>query len=447
MRISRAFWSAAMVLILATFIAACGSEDDESVVQGVGGNDESNAGVVVSDVETVTLADTQVDLGGHQLLITRGWTIELLDLESPPVVIDDQAYPPSVAMLPNQLVYSAGSGRFQYYAANLDSLEVQSLMRVSGQYAFVIGLSPNGEWVTVSNPPGDIFLVRVDGTSERVRLGAFNSLAALWLEDNTILQVIFDVLPGTFGGPNTNTPIAAASIYDPETQVVIELDDAVVDLLSNIGVANLTNPFATATVMNDVNTILGDVLPAALSGAVAYPEEGILSITAPIPDTPGTPVFCGTWRLERIFEDGTSEALLILEDTLFINNPMELEDGTIFFEQWYLEDCDISRRVAALVKLSPDGTLQTITNTVDPGDSQNYGFFFGDTGPRTNLSPDERYIAWIGGGLDAGYSTLNLYDVEQNVTIELERVVRDASNTSTFHLDFAFTSVRWLAGS
>lgn len=440
------------LLLIVVLLGACGGDDDGGTLRNERSDNNDSSSVSSGNVETVQADAVDIDLAGNRLLVTHGRKIEIRDLVNPPIVFGADVAPPTVTVFPDQITYAAGTGRYQYFSVDLMTYQPQSLIRVSGQYAFATGFSPDGEWVLIDNPPDGYYLATTDGSGDRRKVASWPGGTALWLSDGTVLVVELDVPPGLFSVP-PDAQIESVSVYDPSIQESTELGQDVVNLVTQYGLANLTNPFGNPSNAFDLAALLNELLPAPLLGTegVIFPDEGIV---VPVQITENgflfgfaTPVFCAEWVLNRFFPDGTSAMLYTAPETLFLNAPVVLPDGSIAFERWYLENCDTASRHAELLMIRPDGDIQVITDEIDPGDSQNYSFFFGDTGPRTNMSPDGRYIAWIGGGLDAGYSTLNLYDVAQNVNIELERVLRDASNYATFHLDAAFQAVAWLPTS
>ncbi|PJF41684.1 MAG: hypothetical protein CUN55_11575, partial [Phototrophicales bacterium] len=338
--------------------------------------------------------------------------------------------------------------RYHYYTVDFETYEPQSLSRVSGEYAFFSGLSPDQQWVLVSNPIDGFIVVRMDGSGTRYKVSSFPDVA-FWLADNTLLIVTFDV-PRTYIGTPASA-IQSLHIYDPMTQETTELEIGTMALMESFKVQDFINYIAYPKLFIDFATFLNDILPVPIFGIPSIPDQGLVVATSLAPPTEDSgvaiPQPCAEWAIERLMPDGSQETVYTAVDTFSLNNPEELFDGSIAFERWYFDSCNLTKHSAELLLLRPNGELSVITNTLDPSESQNYNFFFSDLGARTAVSPDGRYIAWIGGGMEAGYSSLNLYDVSQNVNIELEYIQRDASNSTNFHITEAFQAVAWLPAS
>ena len=437
------FWRI-MPFILLLFLVACSGDDDGSANVVAGSNQassteassESSANINTTDANTIALdeAYTRID---NQLAVVRGQTLEINALDgSAPQSFSDvvvKAASLSVPTNSNAVLFNAGSTRFRLHRLNADDMVVEQVVRVSGEYAFAFSFSPNQEWVIIGNFP-NLIAGRTDGSDERFTLGPIFATTAFWLDNNQLLVIDNQAV--------ANGGASVASIVDPESRETVEIDETTTQDIINL---TINSSVPTDTVEAQEIVFAGFGVNLAYAPQAVEDIQATITLVPPPAGTFGSAVpICDTWQVQRLEPDGTTETLYVSESTLFLNNVMQTADGDIFVEHWYLENCDNNRRTVDLLHITPEGEVTRVLQGLDNGVGTNYGFWFGDNANRTALSPDGAVIAWLGGGLDAGFSTLNLYFVEDNSTVEIERVERTSNNASTFHITDAFTGIVWL---
>lgn len=432
-----------LFLFLAVALLACSSEDSSNTnLTGAQQSSNPSSTENAPNGEESLNTEVSIDLASAyarvdgQLAVVRGTTLEINPLDgSPPQVLDDTRVKSATLGVPansSTLYFNAGSTRYRLHRLNIETMQIEQVVRVSGEYAFPLSLSPDGEWVLIANFPNWV-VGRTDGSDERMNIAPIGGSTALWFGDNRLL-VIDPQLQSS--GPNL------ASIIDPSTR-----ESTTIDPLLTEEIVSLTLNSTVPTDILALQELVQNGLGVELAFAPSSEEEIANQIAIVGPPTGGfgsTTPLCEEWQIQEVAPDGNTETLFVAPQTLFLNNALQAADGNIFVEHWYLQDCDNNQRRVDLLKIAPDGESTVVLEGIDNGVGTNYGFFFGDNANRTALSPDGTVIAWLGGGIEAGFSTLNLYFIDDNSNIELERIERDSSNASDFHIEAAFTAIAWL---
>jgi hypothetical protein len=302
-------------------------------------------------------------------------------------------------------------------------------VRVSSEYAFVGAWSPDADSLFVFNFP-TLLLAGLDGSNYRIGQFGLNQGTAtpFWLADGTALVVQQDA-QGT---------VTEIKQINPATGEEMEIDPAGMSVLGDAfptgGNVTVEDQLAF---QNAIEEILG--VPIAPQAAVDPEALPAPAFQGPPPGIAGSIEICGTWQLVE-----GEDVIYEIEDSLFLSNLNALADGSFVFLRWYLDECDNNQREVDMIYISPEGESRVLIDSVDFGISNTYQTFFANTGPRMSVTSDERYVAWLGGGFDLGLSTLNITDLATGQTIELAREERTAGNSSTFHLEDAFTAVLWV---
>ncbi len=432
----------ALSLVVVLILSACGGEEEDAGLTS-SSSDNNAAEQSTEDSANVPAAlltdDPWVARDGlsDYLAYVHGTAVYLARFDGEePVQVTESIYPSTLGVAPDgeHIFYNDTASRRHVRMANVETLEVTEIARVTSEYGFLGPWSPNGEWALIFNFP-TVYAARLDGSGERLRVGAIGGLT-LWLADNTVL-IVEPTTAGLGAVPNT------IRRFDPATNEDMPLPDGAEQALFDLATNQNTLQDAL-DLQNAIIDLLG-VEPAFLVDINAdIPPQ--YSFNGPPPNAQGVPERCGTWEIQRqeFALDAVPETLYSVDDTLFLTNLSVREDGSILFLRWYLEDCDIMQRKAALMFRSVEGDVQVLSDAVDPGTSTNLSFFFGDTGNRMSLSSDERYVVWIGGNLESGQSRLNLTDLQTGETVVLLEEIRSTSNASTFHIEHAFTAVIWV---
>lgn len=435
-----------MVIIL--ILSACGGEDEPTTE---GSNTTSNdipspqssaRDQNISNPIANTSTQAQVGFGTLEdtndwLLYVEGDSLYLARFDgSEPTLISEFVHPPSVviALGGGQVSYNAGERRRSVYMMDLETLEVNGSIRVSSQFAAMGPWSPDGQWMTLFDFPA-VYVADTSAT-DKFRVGSIqnSAYAQFWLADSTLL---------TIETPN-GTGVTDVRHIDLTTREEIEIDEA---SEQNIIFAFNNQPDLAGTVAFQ-ETVSSELGVAVANPIVLDPETTNINVVAPPANNQGVPDRCGTFEIQEqpLDTDAEPTTLATIEESVFITNQARLDDGNILFVRWYFENCDSVTMRAALMRLDPDGSLDVITDELDPGTSPNLSFFFGETGNRVSITSDQNYVVWFGGGFSADEATLNITRLDTMETTVLKRNERTSANNSTFHLDSVFNYVSWLAG-
>lgn len=422
-----------MVIVL---LVGCGKEKQASLETSTGAprratTDQTTSNVQLSDVDLwASVVDDLVFIQGQTLYLQPAGQTDLHQLA--PAI-----FPPSLALAPNThtIVYNEiVSIRSRFLTiANTQTLETQQIYRSSGDFSFLGGISPNGQWAMVFNFPS-LYVVKMDGsTTHRIASIQNFGVTPFWLEDNTLLVII-----------QQNGVTQEVRRFDPVTNENLPIvEQAAASISDTLPITPGVSAFIA------FQEIVNQELGVPLQGVIDLTADDLAPIINLVNLNPAvaTPEICGTWQVTREMPslNAQPEIVLTLQDTTFLTANLTLADGSLVFVRWYFEGCDRNKMRAALIKLTPNGETIILTDAIDPGTSPNLGFFFADTGPRIGYSSDNRYAVWIGGGLDMGESSINITNLTDGTTSRLHRVLRDSSNASTFHTDIAYTGVVFVA--
>ncbi len=444
-----------LFLVLVLAMVACGGDDDEaSLSSGSSDSARSNNAQTGSETQETNVSDLTgwnlepIEGLEDDLVFVQGRTLYMTHFDGDePTMIAEEIFPPTLGISPDgtSITYNDLLSRTDRFMtlASLETLESVQLVDSQGDFGGFGAWSPNGEWAFVFSFPR-FFVAKVDGT-QTYSMESFQNqnLITFWLTDNTVLLIV----------QNNNTNVNFVRRFDPEADEDIEITEDNQQAL--IEAWNAASAFRAP--LDDglhfqqlVAELLGEPLVFAVDLEAENPPA--INVIGPPPPAPGggggAPQLCVDWEIQRqeIALGVDPETVYVARDTLFISNLSVLDDGTLIFLRWYFPECGQRNHVANVMRITPDGTAEVLADAVDPSTSQNYGFFFGDVGAHLSVSTDGQFAVWIGGGLDAGETTLNLINLETNETTIIAREVRNVANSSTFHLDTMFTSVLFVPG-
>lgn len=429
-----------LLLLAMLGLVACGGEDDDANTQAVISDSENADSTERAVAEVVPLSESLLKFEGR-IAVVRGTTLLVHDLSNTTTVeLFEDVHPQTIRWITlgqDRVFFNAGSARNRLYeiVAVGDTLQVAEVVRVPSEFSFPISLSPDGNWVIVAGFPSTQ-LGRTDGSNERYTLVDQAEFGfTLWLEDNRVL-VLTTNDGNTFVGEVVN-PTDRTQNEDIDASTVVDIIE--LTLNSNIPADVLTLNELTQTnfgvglayvpaTLEQVGTDFAVNGPAALNGA---------AFTGDVP-------LCEPWDLQRVQPDGTVETLLNMTDTLFLVNPYQLEDGTVFVEHWYLEDCEVDQRFVDLLRITPDGEVDVIIPNMNPSQGIAYASWLGRVANRTQLSPDGTAIAWLGGDIADGYTTVNIHDIATGQNVEIIRTEANPTNGASFFNADALRALQWL---
>jgi len=415
---------AGVVLLVAALVSACGSEKDTGVTLEVAHTttgDQTSTSAPRETPNPAVLADVPgalVYAQGHTLYqYPRGDALE-------PVMLSDDLDIESLAFTPEHdaMLYSKTEGTDRgIYLLELDTLDV---VQLTDTFYFVASLhtaewSPDGQWVILTIGAMGKKLVSRDG-AQFFHLAGLTTVQSFWLDDGSIL--IIDARPE--GLPPVEV-YRAVSRFIPSTGETVPLD---VDL---------------AALASDASGII-DALAALGVDFVQSPAPSDIYIVPPESAMSGSTAACDDWSIDRFTDTGDDvlrEPLYSVQDTYRLSDLWTLDDGSLVFLEWRIPDCRmINRPEVTLKHLVPGaGDAETLAGGVFSGVG------LGQTGSPsyTALSPDGRYVAWIGGSLDTGDSSLNLIDTHTGATTLLMRETNTSGLDSTFIDGQMFSAVYW----
>ena len=354
-----------------------------------------------------------------------------------PVQLAERVSEPSVMVSPDGTMvgYAAVEGFSWYmYVMDLTTQEPIQLQKLANRFGFIEDWSPNMEWVLFRNN-GNRLVVRVNGTDLQDLGNAF----ALWTTDNQLLVINVDQF---FGDAQQERTVEQAYLLDPVTQNQTDL--GLTDMLLTLANFQL-NSLEPILAENNV-----ELMPTSHGGAGVF---GFPIVLMPDGDTQiwveGTQFtnnieVCYSWALQSAALSDSSEPREIYraEDTLGLTDFTQTADGGLIFQRWYLDECHSQPEAlrGEIVNITPDGQSEIITDEIYPGIST--AFLRASTGKKYTLSPDGRYMIWVGGSLESTASGIYLTDLASKQTAEL--MTWKASDVNRFLIWEAYNAVFWV---
>lgn len=443
-----------LFLALALLLGACGGDDEPTVQSAVESQSTATQSDETTDNNTSAVSaesplaqlpeavDGQISLpvieglqGG--LLYSQGYyggagsqlsTLYFLGLgESEPYLIAEEVNPTTVAVSPDRkkvFYTTSGPRNRRLFVADLATFEIFELGRMQGIVAFNVGWTDDSVIYTEIRGPnagGDLFLAKYDG-SQIIDLTPEGPLSGV-LSDGTLL----------LNGLSDDQTTLILNHYDPATGTSTELGSVaidsenfggviidVIDRVQAMGLAYSNNTFSNTSLQ-----IGEDVYLAQLAEQV-----------------PGGVAVCGLWEVSKA---GLPESTTIysVDDATLLSGLQALPDGSFLMLHWWFEDCEINQLRNDIVRILPDGQSSVVLNGVDPGTEVNLSFLAGSSGWKFDVASDGRYLFWLGGGLQAGFSTINVTDLQTNSTVTLMRQTLLGS-ANDFLESQIFSNVLWI---
>jgi len=406
-------------VIAALLLGACGDKTEEgTTLQGPGGKSQP----------TATVQNTPVPTGSAsgftgRLLIRKGQHFEMLDLETGETTsfeTEDVA-----AFGPVQLSADAKRGVFVAYPdfALLDLEAGEAiLMDNPGSTTLGIGISPDGK-----------LAAGLTGGTYRTQLFYYNL-------DNPTPELVAGSTQTAYGWFfNADSDLIWWAANDPTA--IQKLDPATGE----------SAPWEETEIQ----------LPHTFGLAVSPDETRIANIPVVVtqgPNGPITPAECFDSTVQIIQQpvnptDVIGEAETVYTETgLIASAPTWLDDEHLLFVKLGSGTCGRiegeADRAIMLLDLHAGGAPRSVAGPLGNARDQNDAaqLWGGQLGHLYSLSPDGRYVAWIGGEYDEGVSTIQVTEIETGETTEILRITEDEANDAGDFIEhYMLRQVVWLA--
>jgi hypothetical protein len=352
--------------------------------------------------------------------------------ENEPRLIAESVNPVTVSVSPDRqkaFYVTSGIRNRRVFIADLNTLAVTDLGRMQGVVAFSIGWTADAlvyaeiQIRDDGNAISDFFLVKQDGTGI-VDLSPEGLLSGLLVDGSVMLNEVSE-----------DQTALTVNRYLPDTGEQTTIGTVPLDptnfAVTIAGVAQL---------LTENGLDFGDTF--FTGGVVRVGDERIFSQLTE--NVPGGIAICGTWEVTQMGMTATDgESLYTIEDTTLLSNLRALPDRSLLLLRWWFEDCDINRLRNDIVRIAPNGDSSVVLTDIDPGTEVNLSFLANSNGQKFDLSPDGRYVFWLGGGLQASYSALNVTDLTTNTTTVLMTQQMSGSSDS-FLENEVFSNVFWV---
>lgn len=448
----------AWVLLVVLALAACGGEDKKEGVTLQAVDREPTAApdtgaapfmfAGLAEPAPGVLALPAVEGFGGRLLFWKDEALYLGRFDGQdPVEVAGLVHPFAMGLSPDRqrIVAAIGEARENQirsriieYALTLIDLNTQARIPLqeaeeARAYTGVVnGWAPDSSAVMVGTPTALVF-ARADGSNITPMVGIFTTV--IWLDDGSLL-----VFAAGEGPQDPNSPVLAAYHFDPVSGARTMLD---LDLIAPDEQRLLELPVTFEAAFKNLGlTYAGTytdhgrigLLPGDQRVYIQWPDA-VASFEMPS---------CDTWTIRQRprWEDTAPETLYTVEDTHFLTDLTVLPDGSLLFLRWTLANCRFTGDMRVeLIRLTPGGEPTVITDRIDPGVNSNpndmrlMGYL---RGHKYSVTPDGRYVFWIGGGHTAGSSALNVTSLD---TGESAALIADLLTPSG---EGSFDSVFWV---
>lgn len=326
---------------------------------------------------------------------------------------------------------------------DLNTNQTIRLLREGGNFGIGPVLSPDGQWVLVSvfqfGTGVSSAAVRVDG-SQTVEIPGNDNINPQWTLDN---QIVYFERTGDDG----LTPVSLLNLTTGESTPL----GVSVDLQSQFDLRTLLSQTTDVQL-----SIFRNVYVHSNFGALFDPatDEFYSPVSSQVFTNIGQATIdtCATWTIQRSPAANPAQFTVLAEfpQTMLLSDLQLLEEegaNTLFFLRWYFpDDCteigaDASNLRIQLVQWRNGSEPEVLIEGLDPGVNRNLGFIRGTTGQKYAISPDRRFIMWIGG--NASESALHLFDREagQSVAVLIEQ---QTGTVNSFLENQVFQTIFWI---
>lgn len=465
-----------LLLVGLLVLSACGKEDkkgiegasneldstlpNNAVSATTGENTDSEASSEVNNIATnaqfagITPAENSLGfppvpalVGKGSLLFTQGFTrtvsrnegdgaqLYLASFEGgAPQLLASRVFVPTLALSPNGKLaaYVAVDGRRWYsYILNLETLESVQLIQLGSQFGFVQGWSANNDWYVLTGFGVGTFLISIDGQNQ-IELGT--SFGA-FTTDNKLVVINFTNVNNNQGPPT----IATTELLDLAT---LERSPIDVTFEDEAGVLGIYSTLRQAGY--DLQTEVDAQGQFAQGPLYVAENDTLVSVngTNAANGNFNTPAACSTFNIaSEAAIDGTQNDVYEAPDTVLITD-FKYRAGDFYFQRWYFGDCVFAQDnlYSDLMRISGD-EMEIVASELFPGDDLNIGFLRSQNGSKYGLSPDNSYVAWLGGSTVNRQSEITITDIQTDETVTLARW--NSSTNDAFVNREAITAILW----
>jgi hypothetical protein len=424
-------------LLLLLALSACEEEDDSNGTTLESSGPAGRIGELQEEAITPSPASEDVPATGDlpgELLFIQGSSLYHLTLDPPglePVLLVDDVPLDNIDVSPTGrwlIVTAPGDGNPAITAYSADNLEGQLLWQFGRPRNWSVqGWSPGEEWVVLDIANEDPLLVELATGEQHTFELAAEFLQPLWLADGRVLlsDVAFNELQNT-------ATLHLVHLYNPATGETEVIDEGF-PVEVNLGSGQPTTDPLEAII---ADRGLEPVYPDNSSSFSYEAPEGIFSGSAEV---------CAPWQITYPAQD---ETLYTAEAAFKFTNLTEISDEELLFLEWHLADCErIGQPSVDLVWVNMDGVAEPLVSGVFPGTEtvpyQDPRRPFGTDLSPFAPSPDGRHVAWAGGSVPSGESTLNLLDRATGESVSLLDVLQSGT-PAEFINEQVIQAVYWL---
>lgn len=294
---------------------------------------------------------------------------------------------------------------YQLIATDLITLDGTRLMAVGTglqRLSTLLGWSPDSQTVLVWNN-GAVIACRADGSNVQAWAGA---RTAAWLPDNTMLLFALEDLLVS------NSPLAIFRVtpdLGQRKRVNVALDTSTPpDFLHLVGALSAHGITYDSTAFHDFHRAA-----QLTDGSWGYIEWSDAVKTLQTPP-------CDTWKIERTQGNKPPDTLYEVEDVSFLSDLTALPDGSLVFLKWVVNGCHPRNPMSVeLVHLIPGQEPVTLTGEIDPGEHPDLNRIAYWQTRKYTVTPDGRYVFWIGKGDVESVSLVNVTDLQDDIMAPL----------------------------
>jgi hypothetical protein len=355
---------------------------------------------------------------------------------SEPVLLAERVSEPSVIVSPDRtkVAYVAVNGRRWYiYHMDLTTRQSVQLYQLADRFGFIVGWSPDGQWLLFRN--GNAAVVSsLDGTIQHPLRG----IRAFWLADNQVLGISEGLF---FGGNQIDLSAIEVFVLDPTTgeRRPLEIDWSTITL-DQFAVQRLGQLLADQG-FTPASNLEGDAGVLGFPFIILDDQETVLVVDGNAFNNTND---CDTWSINTLSLTTATAPMQIynVENTLSLSDFQQTRDGSYYFVRWFLEDCipQAENLRSAVVKLYPDGSVETLADDLYPGISTNFVRI--STGHKYSISADERYVVWTSGSLENLTTTIMIKDMVTGTIAPL--LTHTTADPNSFLIWEAYNAVFWV---
>ena len=419
-------------LLLSLLLGACSNKQEATLESGSVASSNSSAGEPIENESNAAPVDV-LDSSGKVLMV-KGYSLYSWQLDSAEVLEAENIDPNQMYFTPDSeyLLYSIRSEQDRRQILDIEMMHVGSgakthLTTIEGRFArpapnwWLQSADMEQGWFMVGLWTGrqESVLVKSDG-SQRFDLGTTNNLQPLWLTDGTLVGIEYD-----WNQLAQLNELARVWHFDPAVGAMDVLEDLDVatyqDNFEGLIAALETRGFEFVDAPQNTNEVF---FP---DGLETVPVDGNWSD------------ICNVWEVRR-HEGDSVTTIYASSDVAQITNVTPLADGSYLIGERAYTNCDFDLPTANLRRVVPGEDARLLSDMLDPG-LVDFGF---GIGWNMTVSPDSRYLLWIGGGTLTGETTLNLTDLTTNITTVLRHEAFDIVPDGSAGESTRFKRVYWV---